>query len=35
MGIYYKNVKAGESISLPETSDFAGVSLVAGKISYK
>lgn len=34
LSIFYKDVKAGQSIALPETTDFAGVSLLAAKIEY-
>lgn len=33
--IYYKDVKAGQTIALPETKDFAGVTLLAAKIEYE
>lgn len=32
--IYRKDVKAGETIKLPETVDFAGISLLAADIEY-
>lgn len=32
--VYYKDVKAGQTIALPETKDFAGVTLLAAKIEY-
>ena len=34
LGIYYRDVKAGESVTLPRTKDFAGVTLLAPKIVY-
>lgn len=34
LGIYYRDVKAGESVTLPRTKDFAGVTLLAPKIDY-
>lgn len=33
--IYYKDVKAGQAVTLPETKDFAGVTLLAAKIEYR
>lgn len=33
--IYYKDVKAGQTVTLPETRDFAGVTLLAAKIEYR
>lgn len=33
--IYYKDVKSGQTIALPETKDFAGVTLLAAKIEYE
>ncbi len=34
LAIYYRDVKAGETITLPRTKDFAGVTLLAPKIVY-
>lgn len=33
--ICYTDVKAGQTITLPKTTDFAGVTLIAAKIDYK
>ena len=33
--VYYKEAKAGQTIVLPQTKDFAGVTLLAAKIEYE